>query len=82
MEDIVFQMRTWDISGDPKHSTFAGLFYWDAHLCFVTVDVTSKKSFDTAKRYLREIVHKKHSPILIIVVATKSTFNNEDHVFR
>lgn len=61
----------WDTAGQERYYSLIPMYYRGAQVALIVYDVTSRESYDTAKRWVEELKHDKPNDFLKILIANK-----------
>jgi len=77
------RLQIWDTAGQERFRSISKLYYRGANVVLLCYDITSKRSFDEAAVWLRELREKSQDEQTIIhIVGTKSDIVAEDPAKR
>lgn len=71
----------WDTAGQERYSSLVPLYFRDAAMAIIMIDITSRFSLDSAKRWI-EYLHQKHQDLSYLVVATKLDLIEQRTVYQ
>ena len=72
----------WDTAGQERYASLAPMYYRNADGVIVVYDVTCERSFEEAKRWIREVENAGgfHAKAVILLVGNKSDLDEKDHI--
>lgn len=79
----IFQNRTaikyeiWDTAGQERYYSLIPMYYRGAHVALIVYDITSKESFESAKKWIEELKYDKPQDFLKVLVANKTDLQEE-----
>ncbi|KAK1350868.1 small Rab5-like GTP-binding protein [Hamiltosporidium tvaerminnensis] len=61
----------WDTAGQERYNSLIPMYYRGAHVAFIVYDITSRESFETAKKWVEELKVEKPKDFIKILVGNK-----------
>ena len=80
-ENETVKFQVWDTAGQERYSSLVPLYFRDAAMAIIMIDITSRFSLDSAKRWI-EYLHQKHQDLSYLVVATKLDLIEQRTVYQ
>ena len=62
----------WDTAGQERYHSLAPMYYRNAKIVLVVYDITSQTSFESAKRWIRELYLSMKPDVQIVFIGNKS----------
>ncbi|WUR04019.1 Ras-related protein Rab-5 [Vairimorpha necatrix] len=78
--DLCVKFEIWDTAGQERYNSLIPMYYRGAQIGIIVYDITSKESFEVAKRWVEELKFEKSSDFLKVLVANKLDLENERQV--
>jgi len=80
--DTMVELQLWDTAGQERYASLAPMYYRNADGVIVVYDVTCERSFEEAKRWIREVENAGgfHAKAVILLVGNKSDLDEKDHI--
>jgi len=69
--DTFLKMNVWDTCGQERFMAIASIYYKDANVILLVIDVTNEKSLEQAEKYLEEIHANANSNCTLVLLANK-----------
>lgn len=69
--DTFLKMNVWDTCGQERFMAIASIYYKDANVILLVIDVTNEKSLEQAEKYLEEIHSNANSNCTLVLLANK-----------
>ena len=66
-ENKRYNLNIWDTAGQEKYRCLVPLYYNNADAAIIVYDVTSKKSFNSAKEYVNELREKTNTKVILFI---------------
>ncbi|KAJ5067465.1 ras-related protein rabf2b [Anaeramoeba ignava] len=76
IDDKVIKIQIWDTAGQERYHSLAPMYYRGASAAISVFDVTDKNSFETAKRWIQELIKEISANILIVLAGNKIDLEN------
>jgi small GTP-binding protein len=76
-ENTSLRLNIWDTAGQEKFKSITRQYYRDAHGAIIVFDLTSRKSFDEVKNWIKELKSYGSEETVIIILGNKSDLSNE-----
>jgi small GTP-binding protein len=76
-ENTSLRLNIWDTAGQEKFKSITRQYYRDAHGAIIVFDLTSRKSFDEVKNWIKELKSYGSEEAVIIILGNKSDLSNE-----
>ncbi|KAJ5077872.1 ras-related protein rab-5c [Anaeramoeba ignava] len=70
-DDYVVKLQIWDTAGQERYHSLAPMYYRGSAAAIVVFDVTDRNSFETSKKWVKELITEVSKDILVIVVGNK-----------
>lgn len=70
-ENAQVKMEVWDTAGQERYGGLTQMFYRGAAAALVVYDITSRSTFERAKRWVQEVQEQPQQQTLIILVGNK-----------
>ncbi len=80
--NYVVKYEIWDTAGQERYYSLIPMYYRGAQVALIVYDVTSKDSFETAKKWVEELKHDKPNEFLKILVANKIDLQEESVITK
>lgn len=68
----------WDTAGQERYYSLIPMYYRGAQVALIVYDITSKESFESAKKWVEELKYDKPQDFLKVLVANKVDLNEVD----
>lgn len=68
----------WDTAGQERYYSLIPMYYRGAQVALIVYDITSKESFESAKKWVEELKYDKPRDFLKVLVANKIDLNEKD----
>uniref|UniRef100_A0A7S2E5X6 Uncharacterized protein n=1 Tax=Octactis speculum TaxID=3111310 RepID=A0A7S2E5X6_9STRA len=77
LSDVIVKFEIWDTAGQERYHSLAPMYYRDAMAAIVVYDITNKESFDSAKKWVKELQQRGSQNVLIALTGNKSDLEDE-----
>lgn len=74
------KFQIWDTAGQERYRALAPLYYRHAHVVMVVYDITSRSSFDSAKRWRASVATKLARKPIYVLIGNKADLGDEREV--
>ncbi|XP_047332746.1 ras-related protein RHN1-like isoform X2 [Impatiens glandulifera] len=71
-KDTAIKFDIWDTAGQERYQTLAPMYYRGASAAVVVYDLTSKNSFERAKKWVNELQKSGNPNMVMVLVANKA----------
>lgn len=75
-ETAMVKFELWDTAGQERYNGLAPMFYRNSPAALVVYDITSRNSFDRAKRWVAELQSQPGQQTIIVLVGNKTDMEN------
>lgn len=79
-KDACVKFEIWDTAGQERYNSLIPMYYRGAQIGLIVYDITSRESFDVAKRWVEELKFEKTKDFLKVLVANKIDLNEDRKV--
>ena len=76
-ENTSLRLNIWDTAGQEKYKSITRQYYRDADGAIIVFDLTSRKSFDEVKNWIKELKSFGSEETVIIILGNKSDLSND-----
>lgn len=74
------KLQIWDTCGQERFRALTRSYYRNSHAIVVVYDITDRKSFESAKMWLKEMDQHVDSDVLIVLVGNKTDLYHERQI--
>ena len=76
-DDKEIKLEIWDTAGQERYRSLAPMYYRKSNVALVVYDITSKRSFESAKIWIEEIKKKAGDKCITVLLGNKYDLENE-----
>lgn len=76
-DNYAVKYEIWDTAGQERYYSLIPMYYRGAQVALVVYDVTSRESFETARKWVDELKYDKPQEFLKVLVANKIDLQSE-----
>eukprot|EP00696_Hemimastix_kukwesjijk_P014918 gnl/Hemi2/2997_TR1057_c0_g1_i1.p1 gnl/Hemi2/2997_TR1057_c0_g1~~gnl/Hemi2/2997_TR1057_c0_g1_i1.p1 ORF type:complete len:207 (-),score=49.37 gnl/Hemi2/2997_TR1057_c0_g1_i1:134-754(-) len=80
VDDTAIKYQIWDTAGQEKYQSLAPMYYRGAAAAIVVYDITRRESFNTLKKWIKELKSNGPPNIVIAVAGNKSDLTDAREV--
>ncbi|XP_066912081.1 ras-related protein Rab-22A-like [Clytia hemisphaerica] len=80
IEDQAFKFQIWDTAGQEKYKALAPMYYRGAAAAVVVYDITLEQSFESVKRWIKELRQMGPQNIVIAIAGNKKDLVDQREV--
>ncbi len=77
IDDKEIKLEIWDTAGQERYRSLAPMYYRNSNVALVVYDITSKRSFESAKIWVEEIKRKASNNCITVLLGNKYDLENE-----
>jgi small GTP-binding protein len=79
--NTTLKFEIWDTAGQERYNSLAPMYYRGAHVGIVVYDITSKPSFERAKKWLDEVMEEEgRNGMVIVLVGNKVDLSTQREI--
>eukprot|EP01087_Luapelamoeba_hula_P002308 TRINITY_DN1199_c0_g1_i2.p1 TRINITY_DN1199_c0_g1~~TRINITY_DN1199_c0_g1_i2.p1 ORF type:complete len:215 (+),score=40.36 TRINITY_DN1199_c0_g1_i2:1-645(+) len=80
LDDTTVKFEIWDTAGQERYNSLAPMYYRNAHAALVIWDITSRRSFERAQTWIRELRTQAQRNIVLALVGNKNDLEEKREV--
>eukprot|EP00731_Ephydatia_muelleri_P005425 Em0002g1601a len=80
VDNRTVKFNLWDTAGQERYRRFLPVYYRDAQVAIVVYDITSMRTFDTAKSWVKELQSQASPNIVIALSGNKADLDDKREV--
>ncbi|KAI4350867.1 hypothetical protein L6164_005274 [Bauhinia variegata] len=80
MNEATLKFDIWDTAGQERYHSLAPMYYRGAAAAIVVYDITSKDSFERAKKWVQEVQRQGNPTMIMFLVANKVDLESKRQV--
>ncbi|KAK3041656.1 hypothetical protein RJ639_001466 [Escallonia herrerae] len=80
LNEATIKFDIWDTAGQERYHSLAPMYYRGAAAAVVVYDITSKESFQRAKKWVLEIQRQGNPNVIMVLVANKADLDTKRDV--
>jgi Ras-related protein Rab-5C len=80
VNDYSIKFEIWDTAGQERYNSLIPMYYRGAQVALIVYDITSRESFDTAKRWVEELNFEKPSGFIKVLIGNKTDLERDRQV--
>lgn len=78
--DKTYKFHIWDTAGQEKYSSLASMYYRNAKVIIIVYDITNKNTFNTVKKWVKELNKNMTSDFIIAIIGNKNDLKDKKNV--
>ncbi|KAF9764698.1 Ras-related protein Rab-5A [Nosema granulosis] len=80
VNDYSIKFEIWDTAGQERYNSLIPMYYRGAQVALIVYDITSRESFETAKRWVEELKFEKPSEFIKVLIGNKTDLEKDRQV--
>lgn len=76
-KEFCVKFEIWDTAGQERYNSLIPMYYRGAQIGLIVYDITSRESYDVAKRWVEELNFEKPKDFIKVLVGNKLDLENE-----
>lgn len=80
LEDRTVKLDIWDTAGQERYKSLAPMYYRNASAAFIIFDITNYETFNSAKKWIKELNNISNNATLIYLIGNKCDLEHKREV--
>ncbi len=80
VNDYSIKFEIWDTAGQERYNSLIPMYYRGAQIALIVYDITSRESYDTAKRWVEELKFEKPTEFIKVLIGNKTDLEKDRQV--